>query len=119
MEPCRLVFRLSSWYLWGWCREREDFRLFKLNRMLDLELAGRAFHPRRPPIRPQTVYPAKIEAAVRFQPPARWRLVDEYGRKSFTEEPDGTLLFRAGFPGKAELLHWTLTFGDQAELLEP
>lgn len=122
VEPCRLVFRWSSWYLWGWCREREDFRLFKLNRMLDLELAGESFPPRLAPspITPaDQVYPAKIEAAVRFQPSARWRLVDEYGRKSFTEEPDGTLLFRAGFPGKAELLHWTLTFGDQAELLEP
>lgn len=20
-------------YLWGWCKDREDFRLFKLNRM--------------------------------------------------------------------------------------
>lgn len=122
VEPCRLVFRWSSWYLWGWCREREDFRLFKLNRMLDLELTGERFPPRAvpSPITPaDRVYPARLKAVVRFQPEARWRLVDEYGRRSFIEEPDGCLLFQAGFPGQEELLHWLLTFGSMAELLEP
>ena len=38
---------------------------------------------------------------------------------SFTREDDSSLLFRRGFPGKAELLGWVLTFGDQAEILEP
>ena len=33
VEPYYLVFHWSSWYLWGWCRDRKDFRLFKLNRM--------------------------------------------------------------------------------------
>ncbi len=30
VEPYYLVFRWSSWYLWGWCLKRKDFRLFKL-----------------------------------------------------------------------------------------
>ena len=33
IEPYYLVFRWSSWYVWGWCLERKDYRLFKLNRM--------------------------------------------------------------------------------------
>ena len=33
IEPYYLVFQWSSWYAWGWCLEREDYRLFKLNRM--------------------------------------------------------------------------------------
>ena len=33
IEPYYLVFRWSSWYVWGWCLDREDYRLFKLNRM--------------------------------------------------------------------------------------
>ena len=33
IEPYYLIFRWSSWYVWGWCRLRKDFRLFKLNRM--------------------------------------------------------------------------------------
>ena len=36
VEPYYLVFRWSSWYVWGWCLERKDYRLFKLNRMDEL-----------------------------------------------------------------------------------
>ena len=44
VEPYDLVFQWSSWYVWGWCRTRQDFRLFKLNRMTDLAPAS----PSRP-----------------------------------------------------------------------
>ena len=28
VEPYYLVFQWSSWYVWGWCLERKDYRLF-------------------------------------------------------------------------------------------
>ena len=43
IEPCYLIFRWSSWYVWGWCKSREDFRLFKLNRMDKVHLSGHVF----------------------------------------------------------------------------
>lgn len=36
IEPYELIFQWSSWYVWGWCEGREDFRLFKLGRMTEL-----------------------------------------------------------------------------------
>ena len=122
VEPCRLVFRWSGWYLFGRCRTRQDFRLFKLNRMLDLEILEEIFspYPVPSPITPvERVYPDALTAVIRFHPAVRWRLIDEYGAASFTEEPDGSLLFRRGFPDEAELKRWVLTFGEHAELLEP
>lgn len=32
IEPYYLIFRWANWYVWGWCRRRQDFRLFRLNR---------------------------------------------------------------------------------------
>ena len=122
VEPDKLVFRWSSWYLHAWCRKREDWRLFKLTRMLDPQVQEEAFTPRPAPdpIAPvEQVYPAVLRAAIRFTPAARWRLIDEYGPESFTCQEDGTLLFRRGFPDKEELFRWTLSFQDQAELIEP
>lgn len=122
VEPARLVFRWSSWYLFGWCREREDWRMFKLTRMLGLETLEEVFPPRAVPgpVTPvERIYPEVLRAAVRFTPAARWRLIDEYGPESFTREPDGSLLFRRGFPDREELLRWVLSFQEQAELLEP
>ena len=122
VEPDKLVFRWSSWYLHGWCRDREDWRLFKLGRMLSLETLEETFSPRPAPwpITPaERVYPGRLRAAVRFAPSARWRLVDEYGADSFQVQPDGGLLFERSFPGQEELVRWALSFGDAAEILSP
>ena len=45
VEPHMRLFRWSSWYLHGWCRERGDWRLFKLNRMLEVDLLEEGFAP--------------------------------------------------------------------------
>lgn len=122
VEPNKLIFRWSSWYLYGWCRTREDWRMFKLVRMVDVEVLEEEFVPRDAPwpiAPPERVYPGKLEAVIRFQPEARWRLIDEYGAGCFTREEDGSLLFRRGFPDRAELIRWVLSFLDQAEVLEP
>lgn len=33
IEPYFLIFKWSSWYVWGFCKLRKDYRMFKLNRM--------------------------------------------------------------------------------------
>lgn len=122
VEPARLVFRWSSWYLYGWCRERQDWRLFKLTRMLEPQVLEETFSARSVPspiTPPQRVYPEALQASIRFDSAARWRLIDEYGPESFTQSPDGSLLFRRGFPDKEELFRWVLSFQELAELLEP
>lgn len=120
-EPYSLVFHWSAWYLWGWCRDREAFRLFKLNRMTELA-AGEPFEPRPAPLpdlAPERVFPMKCRVTVLFDPVWRWRLVEEYGADRFTVQPDGRLRFSGGFPDADSALGWVLTFGEGAELVEP
>ena len=121
VEPYYLLFHWSTWYVWGWCQLRQDFRLFKLGRMRDLSL-GKPFSPRPAPLpdlESERIFPAVYRAVALFDPAYKWRLLEEYGTESFTPEPDGRLRFTGNFPDADSLLHWVLTFGDGAELLEP
>ncbi len=72
-----------------------------------------------PDLYPETVYQPNYSARVLFAPECKWRLVEEFGMESFKELPDGKLLFAFDFTDMAQLYRWLLTFGDQAELLEP
>lgn len=122
IEPYYLIFRWSSWYVWGWCRTREDFRLFKLNRMEELSSAGAAFsrRPAPPPdLSNERIFPGGIQVKALFSPGCKWRLVEEFGPACFQEQADGRLLFQADYTGREELLTWLMTFRDQAVLLEP
>lgn len=121
IEPYDLLFQWSSWYLWGWCMERQDFRLFKLNRMERIQ-TGEPFEGRPvslPELSGEQLYPHAYFVKAQIQPEHKWRLVEECGSGSFTEQPDGTLLYTAGFTDKASIINWIVSFGAGAKLLEP
>ena len=121
IEPYYLLFRWSSWYVWGWCRSRRDFRLFKLNRITSLAL-GDAFTPRPAPLpdlSDQRVFPERFRVRMRVSAAYKWRLTEEFGPDCFTETETGDCLFSAGFTDREQALSWALSFQGAAELLEP
>lgn len=122
IEPYYLIFRWSSWYVWGFCRLREDFRLFKLNRTDKLQATDAFFTPRPvplPDLRNERIFPGGIRVKALFEPECRWRLIEEFGVGSFEEQPDGRLLFCADYTDPENLLSWLMTFREKARLLEP
>lgn len=121
MEPYLLVFQWGNWYAWGWCRLREDFRLFKLNRMTALE-TGAAFSPRSfplPDLSSERTFPENYRVKMRVSAKYAWRLSEEYGPDCYTAAPDGDCLFSAGFTDREQALQWALSFLGRAEVLEP
>ena len=122
IEPYYLIFRWANWYVWGWCRKRKDFRLFKLNRMAKVQVTGKSFELRdvtMPDLRTENVFPGNIRVKALFDADLKWRLVEEFGPECFTEEEDGRLLFTADYTDMEYLTSWILTFGDKVEVLEP
>lgn len=122
VEPYFLVFRWSSWYLWGWCMDRKDFRMFKLNRMDRIQKTDESFECRNiamPDLSNEKIFPGGIKVKVLFEPDQKWRLVEEFGPKCFTEYDDGRLLFTGDYMDLGNLITWLMTFGDKAEVIEP
>lgn len=122
IEPYKLVFRWSAWYVWGWCPERQAFRLFKLNRLWNLEQGAEPFETREfPPEemdfdRHFSARTYRLKAL--FAESERYRLVEEYGPDCYRETPNGLLLER-DFASCSNMREWVLSFGGQAEVLEP
>ena len=122
IEPYYIVFKWTSWYVWGWCRKRKDYRLFKLNRMDQVRKSEKTFETREvplPDLSEERVFPKKIKAVVLFEPEVKWRLIEEFGLTCFTETEDGKLLFTADYTDVDYLITWILGFGEKAEILEP
>ena len=122
VEPYYLVFRWSSWYVWSWCTERKDFRLFKLNRMDNVKALSENIQVREvpfPDLSNERIFPGGIKVKALFEPEMKWRLVEEFGINCFVEQPDGKLLFHADYTDKENLISWMLTFGNKVIILEP
>lgn len=122
IEPYYIVFKWSSWYVWGWCQDREDFRMFKLNRMDSLRETDKEFVMRQVPVPDlsnEKIFPGEIKVKALFEPDMKWRLVEEFGPDSFAEQADGRLLFTADYTDMDSLVTWIMTFGEKVQLLEP
>ena len=139
IEPYYLVFQWSNWYVWGRkvsdgdlsyadrsgterCLDRENYRLFKLNRMDRVVEAEQGFVCRdvpMPDLSNEKIFPGGIKVKALFTPDMKWRLVEEFGPHCFTKVDDGRLLFTADYTDMENLVTWLMTFGAKAEVLEP
>ena len=122
IEPYYLVFQWSSWYVWGWCLERKDYRLFKLSRIDKVAEIDKEFICRNAPmpdLSTEKIFPGGIKVKALFTPDMKWRLVEEFGPHCFTENDDGRLLFTADYTDMENLVTWLMTFGAKAEVIEP
>lgn len=121
VEPCYVVYQWGGWYLWGWCRSREDYRLFKLDRMVRLSLEE-VFEKRQAPypdLSDQRVFPTRYQVEALVPPQYKWRLVEEYGEASFVVQPDGRCRFSIGFTYLNSAVEFLLSFWGDAEVLGP
>lgn len=123
IEPYKLVFKWSSWYVFGFCVERNDYRLFKLNRLSDLKIINEYFDKREVPtelLELNKYFESKnycLKAI--FEPSEKYRLIDEYGTDCYSESIDGQLYFERDFVSYENMREWVFSFGDKVTVLAP
>ncbi|MCL2188527.1 MAG: YafY family transcriptional regulator [Defluviitaleaceae bacterium] len=121
IEPYFVIFQWSSWYVFGFCEARDDWRLFKLTRLRNLTLSDALFTPREIPPEKRDFdarFDDETPLTAVFHPREKYRLVESYGHESFTETPNG-LLLEIGFTSREFIISWLLGFGANVKVLEP
>lgn len=122
IEPALLVFQWSNWYVFGFCPARDDFRLYKLNRLWELQMTDTEFEPKEIPDGKlqfgQHMTDDIIITAV-YEPKEAYRLVEEYGPGSYTRLEDGRLSAEYGFSSYESALDWFLGFGSRVKVTAP
>ena len=128
VNPYHMMFREGYWYLIAHCHQREEIRIFRIDRIIDLTLTDQRFQlPGDFSIgeylkdswqlgkgEPNTV-------TVRFEPPIS-RLIKEntwHHTQEIEELPDGSLILTVRVEGTWEIKKWILSWGRGAECLEP
>lgn len=122
IEPLRIVFKWAGWYIFGYCPEREDFRLYKLSRLWELYMTETTFIPKQIPadklLFGQHMTDDKIITAL-YQPEIKYKLVEEYGPNCFCETDGGLLYTEWGFSSYESALNWFLSLGSKVKVLAP
>ncbi|MCL1844589.1 MAG: YafY family transcriptional regulator [Defluviitaleaceae bacterium] len=121
IEPYIVIFRWTSWYVFGYCLERRDWRMFKLNRLWNLAQSEESFAIREiPPERKDFggYFNDNINLVAVFDKSVKYQLIESYGLDSFREDEDG-LHFEFGYTNRGYIISWLLGFGDKVKVIEP
>ncbi|GAK42453.1 YafY family protein [Paenibacillus urinalis] len=127
LEPLQLHFKYRNWYIYGYCRARQDYREFRLSRLMNLNKTELTFEPHQGVLKEIDVSNKRWEkqleeVVVRVGPEALAEAMDQFHQVDKEPHADGSMTMRIPVyqPLTARWL-WTilLSFGGGAEVLEP
>lgn len=123
IEPYRLMLKANSWYIQSFCLEKQDFRLFKLTRMANLELLDIAFSPRELPEIISEFTDAmsrrQMTIKIRLHKSIRDKVMDYCGNEKITPDQEDQYIAFLPFIDDEDGYNLLLSFGDKCECLEP
>ncbi|MCI8494209.1 MAG: YafY family transcriptional regulator [Lachnospiraceae bacterium] len=123
VEPLRLVFKSHAWYIVGYCRRKEELRIFRLSRIKHLQILPDIFERELPPDYSLTSE-CKVECHIphlklKFSPKIAHRLFDEFQEDQVCLCEDGNYYVSVPFALNNWTFHYLLSFGKYVEILEP
>ena len=119
VQPLKLAYKSRAWYLKAFCTVKQDYRIFKLNRILDLEVLNENFL--RHDFREQSCASEREyhQIMLRFPKEAAYRVYDEFDNSQVQRQENGDFIVSAKMPEDAWLTGFLLSFGTQVDIIEP
>jgi proteasome accessory factor C len=124
VDPMRLLVVEGRTYLEGWCRRAESVRLFRLDRVVEVDVLD------VPAEVPEEAEPRDVDAGLfrpsetdvlaelELGPEARW-IAESYPCESVTELPDGRLRIGLRTPDTTWVRRLALRLGEDARVVSP
>nr|WP_255949294.1 WYL domain-containing protein [Brucepastera parasyntrophica] len=125
MEPLALVFTWQAWYVYSFCRLRRDFRLFKINRIHNMQtvLSEKRISPQIDlSSRPWTEnWPEESCKLIRFtvDKTVFGRLIDFFDEKTIQQTDGGRLLVSAKMPVGEWIISYLMSLPGGVSVIEP
>ena len=123
IEPYFITFKWNGWYIFGYCKFRNDFRLFKLNRMDNVKKTDTKFISRHIPSERTELdnYFKNDNKSVTLllHRSLEYVIIENYGVGSYEFTEDNRIKFILEYTNHDFAIQTILGFGDKAKVLSP
>jgi len=122
IEPVKLIYKDKAWYLYGYCMEKLDWRLFRVSRIKNAVLMDKHFN--RPLeemgeiwAKPDSYGPL-IKLILHFKPQVAYRLYDILDEDAIKKDGE---IFKVNvtLPEDNWLYEFLMSFGENVTVIEP
>ncbi len=121
VEPITLWFKERTWYLKGFCKSKQDFRVFKLTRIKNVVCTDEHFTERGAfDIFDDYQMPVNLtKIVVRIDGSQSYRVFDDFDDNDIIKNEEGSFTVTMNFIEDEWVYGYLLSFGFYAEVLEP
>lgn len=119
VQPLKMLYKSMSWYLKAYCTEKQNYRIFKLARIIDLEVLTESFCKSSFPELNETLRDTYNTIVLRFPESMSYRVYDEFDKTQVSKERNGDLTVSVEMPEDEWLTGYLLSFGTQVDIIEP
>lgn len=124
IEPMNLILKNYSWYLFGFCRQKKDYRIFKVSRINNINEENSNFIKKNVNIREvlkEKWYEneKKIELILAFNEKYKEKILEWFSEDDIFEKKDSKIFIKILFPLNEIIYNYILSFGDMVEIVEP
>ncbi len=120
VEPLQIWFKDKSWYLISYCRNKEDYRIFKIARIKEIKMLQEHFERELPKEEESEKHNFKIiELELEINKAMTYRVYDEFESKEITKKQDGNFIIKVKYPENEWVYGYILSFGECAKVLNP
>ena len=122
VEPLKLLFKGQGCYLYGFCRNKQDLRVFKLTRIKSIVIANEIFER----VSSEDVLssisennPKEVTLTLKIDKNMSYRVFDEFDEVCIDKTEDGNFIVTVTFPENEWVYGYLMSFGSSLEVIEP
>ena len=120
VEPLQIWFKDKSWYLISYCKLKEDYRIFKIARIKDINILGEHFKRDLPEEPKKEKYNFEIiSLELEISKKMAFRVYDEFESNDITKNQDGNFIVKVEYPENEWVYSYILSFGEYIKILSP
>lgn len=120
VEPLQICFKYNAWYVLTYEEKKQDYRLFKIIRINDLNILDETFSRELPKEKPYNEGNAKmITLELEILKEMAYRVYDEFTKESITITENGNFLIKVEYPESDWLYGYILSFGENIKVILP
>lgn len=122
VEPVKLIFKGQGWYIYGFCRLKNDFRMFKVTRIKNLTCSKETFIREIPGdiwSEPSDMNNRTVKLVLKIESRMAYRVYDEFEQDSIAKNPDGSYVVQVNYIEDEWVYGYIMSYGDTIEVIEP
>lgn len=122
IEPVKMIFKNVSWYLYAYCNAKKDYRMFKLSRIININVLNESFESHlniKLSSDYNSVVSHKEELILKVQQEYAYRIFDDFSFDEIHILDDESYIVRTRAYDTDWIVNYILSLGDKIECLEP